>query len=60
MTVMTLLHPLVVGNLGVFSLNIFNINESPTLHLREWSTTASAEVIKLLEGIRFVLVTTTE
>ena len=46
---------LMVENLGVFSLNVF---ESPKLHLRKWSTSVSVKIIKLSEGITFVLVAT--
>ena len=43
-------HPLVAENMGVFSLNIFY----SYFYLREWLTMASAMVIRLLEGIRFI------
>ena len=53
MTVMVTSHPLVMENLGAFDLNVFDVSESPDFVL-EWLTTASAKVIRLLEGIRFV------
>ena len=45
---------LLVGeNLGAFKLSVFMLRLSK-LCLREWLKVASAKVIRILEGIRFV------
>ena len=60
MAVMALPKPLVGENLGAFSLNIFSHLQVSKLHMKKWLTIASARVIKLFEGIRFVLVVTSK